>query len=66
MARSWYTVAIPRARASRGELKLDLLAFEKVITLGLLVHTRKDLDQRRLAGAIVSQEAGNLTGIDLG
>ena len=33
VARSWKTVAMPRSRASRGEVKCDLLALEEELAL---------------------------------
>ena len=65
MPRSWNTVATPSACASRGLRKRDRLAVDQDLALAGLVHAGQDLDQRRLAGAIVAEQAMHLAGIDL-
>ena len=66
VARSWKTVAMPRGLgvARRGEARR--LAVEQQLALVVRVHAREDLDQRRLAGAVVAEHAGHLTGVDDG
>ncbi len=62
-ARFWYTVAMPLPSASLGESNFDRLAVDEQLALGLLVQTGDDLDQRRLAGTVVAEDAGHLAGM---
>ena len=61
-ARSWYTVAMPRSRASRGEANVTSSPSRRTLPSLGLVHTGEDLDERRLAGAVVAEHARDLTG----
>ena len=69
-ARSWYTVAIPRAVASLGVVTVPLRAVELEAAAVGLEDARDQLDQGRLAGAVVADEGHHLAGrhleVDLG
>ena len=53
------------ACASRGLRKRDRPAVDQDLALARPVHAGEDLDQRRLAGAVVAEQAMHLAGIDL-
>ena len=48
--------------ASRGRAEVRRLAVDEELALVGLVHAGEDLDQRRLAGAVVAEHAGHLAG----
>ena len=55
---------MPCARESRGEENDDLLAVDLHRALVVRVQAGDDLDQGRLAGAVVAEDAGDLAGVD--
>ena len=61
-ARSWNTVAMPRARDAVGLGIDDRLAVEGDRSGVLRVNTRENLDQRGLASAVVADERDDLAG----
>ena len=60
IARSWNTVAMPRSSASRGPDMRHRLALDHDLARARLVHARERLDQGRLAGAVVAEQAVDL------
>ena len=62
---NWWTVAMPMSLASRGLAKIDLLAVHQHRAGRRLVHAREDLDERRLAGAVVAEQAEDFARVDL-
>ena len=62
---SWNTVAMPAACASCGPLKLDLAAVDPDRARVRPVDAGDDLDQRRLAGAVLAQKRMHLAGMDV-
>ena len=63
-ARSWYTVAMPRSSASRGESNVTGSPSMQDVAGARPVHAGEDLDERRLAGAVVAEHARHLAGLD--
>ena len=59
-ARSWKTVSMPSAARLVDRAQLDRLAVEVDLPRVGLVVAAEDLDQRRLAGAVVAQQAEHL------
>ena len=53
---------MPASSASRGLVKIDRLALDQKLAVARLVHARQGLDQRRLAGAVVAEQAHDLAG----
>ena len=56
---------MPSALASRGLLIVDFLAVDEDLAGVALVGAGQDLDQRRLAGAVVAEQAHHLAGIEI-
>ena len=59
-ARSWKTVSMPSSRARCGRVDPDALAVEPDLAAVGLLDAREDLDQRRLARAVVAQQREHL------
>ena len=62
---NWWTVAMPWSLASRGLLERDRLAVHLHRARCRLVDAGEDLDQRRLAGAVVAEQAQHLARLHL-
>ena len=63
-ARSWNTVSMPASR-ERAALHPDTGSPRiEDLAAGRLDHAGKDLDQRRLAGAVVADQADHLAAVD--
>ena len=62
-ARSWYTISMPSADASRGLWTVTGLTVEEVIAGVHRVDAADALDERGLAGAVVADERGDLAGV---
>ena len=60
--RSWCTALMPAAIASRGDAKRDLAAVEEHPARVGPVDAGDDLDQRRLAGAVLAHQRVDLAG----
>ena len=65
VARSWNTVAIPAPSASRGEENDVGSPLTSSSPSRGLVDAAEDLDQRRLAGAVVAEHAGDRARVDV-
>ena len=63
--RSWCTALMPAAIASRGEANCDLAAVEQHPALVGPVDAGDDLDQRRLAGAVLAHQRVDLAGLEV-
>ncbi len=57
---------MPRARASRGEWNSHRLAVDQQLSVVGPVGAREDLDEARLARAVVAEHAGDLARVDIG
>ena len=56
---------MPSARASRGEWKCTAVAVDEQFALVGLMRAREDLDEARLAGAVVAQHARDGARVDV-
>ena len=59
-ARSWNTVSMPASRDRAGLQLLTALAADEDLAGGRLDDAGENLDQRRLAGAVVADQADHL------
>ena len=64
-ARSWNTVSMPASRERARVPAGDRLAADEDLAAGRLDHAGEDLDQRRLAGAVVADQADDLAAVDM-
>ena len=64
-ARSWKTVAMPSPSAALGSLSVDGLAAKGDGARAGLMDAGQDLDQRRLARAVVADQRHDLAGMDV-
>ena len=64
-ARSWNTVSMPASRERAGAPAGDRLAADEDLAAGRLDHAGEDLDQRRLAGAVVADQPDDLAAVDV-
>ncbi len=55
-------VSMPSALGIARVVDVDLLAFDEDVAMVALVGAGQDLDQRRLAGAVVAQQAHHFAG----
>ena len=55
---------MPWSSASRGRTELHRLAVDDQLAVVVRVQPGHDLDQGRLAGAVVAEDAGDLAGVD--
>ena len=63
-ARSWYTTSMPSAAASLGPWMVTGWPSKRISPLSMRVDADDALDERRLAGAVVAHERGDLPGVD--
>ena len=56
-ARSWNTVSMPASRERAAFQSVTALAAHEDLAAGRLDDAGEDLDQRRLAGAVVAEQA---------
>ena len=59
-ARSWWTASMPASRLSSGEWKCSASSPSTIVPACRAVDAGRALDQRRLAGAVVADDRGDL------
>ena len=64
-ARSWKTVAMPSVSAALGSASVTGLPSKVMVPEARLMDAGEDLDQRRLAGAVVADQRDDLAGMDV-
>ena len=60
----WNTMPMPRSRAAAGLAMVTGLPFQRISSGGRLQRAVEDLDQRRLAGAVLAEERVDLARLD--